>query len=131
MKRIRDGVRENALAGGSIEEPDYLRALFEEGRGWVCEHGERVVGFVCGRLRQRDIWALFVDHAHEGHGIGSALMDRVERWFFESGCAEITLTTEQGTRAEQLYWRRGWIAIGIAANGDREFRLRAGSGESG
>jgi GNAT superfamily N-acetyltransferase len=125
MKLVRDHVHENALVGVSIDEPEYVRALFDDGRGWVCEREGRIAGFACGRIPQRDVWGLFVDRAHEGRGIGSALMDRVEAWLFANGCAEIALTTERGTRAERLYRRRGWIAIGVAANGDLAFRLRA------
>lgn len=123
MKAIRDRVRENALVAISIEHADYLRAMTVDGRAWVCVDDGEVVGFVCGRLAQRDIWALFVRDTHEGRGIGNALMEIVERWMFEQGLERIELTTEPGTRAERLYRRRGWVAEGTTGSGELRFVL--------
>lgn len=77
MKSIRDNVRENALITRSIEIPDYEAALFSDGKGWVCEKDNEVVGFSCGRLKQRDVWALFVDFQHEGQRVGNQPMAKV------------------------------------------------------
>src|SRR5690606_26001936 len=89
MKAIRDNVSENALVSASIEIPDYAKALFVDGKGWVCLDGTEVAGFSCGRLSTSDVWALFVDARYEGRGIGGQLMDLVENWMFSNGCAEI------------------------------------------
>lgn len=124
MKSIRDGVRENALRTRSIDAAEYVRAITDDGRAWVCVAGDDIVGFVCGRLRQRDIWALFVRASHEGRGIGNALVDIVERWMFDAGVACIELTTDTGTRAERLYRRRGWTCEGTTADGELRFTLR-------
>jgi len=123
MKSIRDTVRENALVSASIEHGDYVRAITIDGRAWVCLDADEVVGFVCGRLAQRDIWALFLRASHERRGIGNALMEIVERWMFESGVSRIELTTGPGTRAERLYRRRGWITDGTTPGGDLRFVL--------
>ena len=122
MKAIRDNVTENALTSLSIEVADYEKALLVDGKGWVCLDGTEVVGFSCGRLNKGDVWALFVDSRYEGQGIGSQLMELVENWMFFSGCREITLSTELGTRAERLYRRRSWEPAGMLS--DREIRLR-------
>ena len=124
MKHIRDHVRENALVSGAIEHPDYVQATTVDGRAWVFVDGGTVVGFVCGRLVQRDIWALFLRASHERRGIGDALMATVETWMFEQGVDCITLTTESGTRAERLYRRRGWQHDGTTASGELRFSLR-------
>jgi GNAT superfamily N-acetyltransferase len=121
MKAIRDGVRENALTSGPIEHADYVRGITVDGRAWVAEVDGEVVGFACGRLVQRDIWALFVREDHEGRGIGRALMDLVERWMLDN-VPRIELATEPGTRAERFYRRRGWTCDGATANG-RELRF--------
>jgi GNAT superfamily N-acetyltransferase len=123
MMTIRNGVRENALVSLVIGPDDYLRAM-AEGKSWVCTDDGVVVGFASVRRQQRDVWALFVDAAHEGRGIGGALMDLAEAWMFEQGVDEIELTTAAGTRAERLYRRRGWKLEGYAPHGDARFTLR-------
>jgi GNAT superfamily N-acetyltransferase len=123
MKRIRDGVRENRLLTISIGEPAYVHGITVEGRAWVAVEDGAVVGFVCGRIVQRDIWALFLDERYEGRGIGTALMDVVEAWMFERGIDRIELTTEPGTRAERLYRKRGWSCEGLTASGELHFTL--------
>ncbi len=123
MKEIRDNVTENRLTSRSIEAADYEKALFAEGKGWVCLDETTLVGFSCGRLSQRDVWALFVDASYEGRGIGGRLMDFLEEWMFANGCQEITLSTAVGTRAERLYRRRGWRPVGMVAEVEIQFRL--------
>ncbi len=125
MKFIRDNVTENALISIQINAPDYEKAMFEEGKAWVCLKGDTVIGFSCGRLNQRDVWALFIDQRYEGQGIGHQLMQRLEDWMFANGCLEIVLTTSPGTRAEYLYRRRGWEDMGLLPSKERKFRLRS------
>ncbi|WP_324371072.1 GNAT family N-acetyltransferase, partial [Pedobacter sp.] len=43
------------------------------GRGWVCEIGSQIVGFSIVDLRERSVWALFVDPAFAEKGIGKEL----------------------------------------------------------
>jgi GNAT superfamily N-acetyltransferase len=121
MKQIRDTVRENALVSARIERADYEQAITIDGKAWVYEDAGVVVGFVCGRIAQRDIWALFLRESHERRGIGDALMATVEAWMFEQGVDRITLTTEPGTRAERLYRRRGWQHDGATSSGELRF----------
>lgn len=123
MKAIRDGVRENALVTLTIGEADYVQAMTVDGRAWVAVEDNRVLGFVCGRLAHADIWALFLDAGAEGRGIGNELMEVVEQWMFASGLTRIELTTEPGTRAERLYRRRGWSAVGTTRSGELHFVL--------
>jgi len=120
---IRNSVRENRLVHTVLTTDDYVQAMTEDGRAWVCEIAGKVVGFACGRLVQGDIWALFVREAHEGRGIGTALMDIVERWMFEQGPDEIWLVTAPDTRAERLYQRRGWTKRQMKATGEAEYVL--------
>jgi GNAT superfamily N-acetyltransferase len=129
MKDIRDNVRENALVSGSIDFENYIEALFTDGKGWVCLLDDEVVGFSCGRIKQGDVWALFIRMSHEGQGVGNRLMDLLEQWMFSKGCSEIVLSTTAGTRAEKLYRRRGWEFSGTRANGELEFKLLPGTRE--
>jgi GNAT superfamily N-acetyltransferase len=121
MKAIRDGVRENALTSGPIDAPAYATAITVDGRAWVAIVAGEVVGFACGRLPQRDLWAVFVRADHEARGIGSALLATVEDWMFAAGVDQIELATEPGTRAEQLYRRRGWTCEGSLPSGELRF----------
>lgn len=123
LMEIRETVRENRLVNLRLTRADYVRALTLEGRAWVCEDDERVVGFVCGRPVTKDIWALFVRPESESRGIGSALMTLIESWLFNQGLDAITLTTAPGTRAERLYQRRGWRPEGVEGSVERTYRL--------
>lgn len=124
MKYIRDHVRENVLVTIKVEIPDYKTALFQDGKGWVCVASGKVVGFSCGRLKQKDVWALFVDQQYESKGIGNRLMELLENWMFKNGCEEIVLSTEAGTRAEKLYRKRKWRYCGVLPSREVEFRLQ-------
>ncbi|EDM76852.1 acetyltransferase, GNAT family protein [Plesiocystis pacifica SIR-1] len=129
MMSIRNNVRENALVHAVIGHEDYVQAMTVDGRAWVCERDGEVVGFACGRKTQGDVWALFVREAHEGRGIGSALMERVEGWMVEVGVDRIWLVTAAETRAERLYRHRGWIEAGVRAKtGEVEFVFPAPAG---
>ncbi|HEY4058178.1 MAG TPA: GNAT family N-acetyltransferase [Kofleriaceae bacterium] len=124
MKLIRDNVRENALVTRTIGESDYAKAM-AVGRAWVALDGDEVVGFACARLREGDVWALFVRESHEVRGLGTALMNEVEAFMFANGIDPILLTTAPGTRAERLYRKRGWIAEpALMKSGDLAFSLR-------
>jgi GNAT superfamily N-acetyltransferase len=121
LRRIRDSVVENRLVNLRLSYEDYLEGLFVDGRTWLCKHDGQIVGFVCGRLVKKDIWALFLRPEYEGKGIGNALMAVIEEWMFGQGVDAITLTTAPGTRAERLYLRRGWQLDGHL---EREVRYR-------
>lgn len=123
MKQIRDSAKENPLVSGKIEAEDYARALFEDGKGWVCLAGDSVIGFSCGRMKQMDVWALFIEKEYEGLGIGGRLLELLEQWMFSQGCPEIKLTTDPQTRAERLYRKRHWQEIQTLPNKEIEFRL--------
>ena len=125
MKFIRDNVTENTLVTIQINAPEYEKAMFEDGKAWVCLNDTAVIGFSCGRLKQEDVWALFIDQRYEGQGIGHELMQLLENWMFANGCREISLTTSPGTRAEHLYRRRGWQDMGSLPSKERKFRLRS------
>ncbi|MEM6994217.1 MAG: GNAT family N-acetyltransferase [Myxococcota bacterium] len=123
LMEIRNNVRENRLVNTVLSTQDYAQALMVDGRGWVCEVDDTVVGFACGRRIQGDVWALFVRQAHEGKGIGGQLMDRVEAWMRREATGMIWLVTSPGTRAERLYRRRGWADRGTTATGEVRFEL--------
>lgn len=126
MHRIRLSVRENPLSDPSWLTPEvYAACLRPAGTAntWVAEMDGTVAGFATARVAEGDLWALFVDPAHEGHGIGRALLDRAVAWLFEQGLDEVVLATGPGTRADDLYRRAGWRRGETLDNGDVRYRL--------
>lgn len=72
---------------------------FSEPQVYVAVDAENVIGFV-GFDRSRDqgtppttgeIWAIYVDPAHWGEGIGLALWDTAREGLLEEGCTKVTL----------------------------------------
>lgn len=121
ISEIRDAVRENPLTTNReavAVTADWIMAH----RGfWVWEEGGRIHGFSAADVRDGTIFALFVDPASEGRGVGRALIEAAleglrPRW------NAATLTTDPGTRAERFYRRGGWTEIGRQDDGQIVFR---------
>lgn len=117
ISAIRMGVSENVLSDPSKvtqAEVDWYR---ENGIFLVAEISGEVVGFTCANHQSGLIWALFMDAAHEGRGIGRAMLDAALRGLAEAGHAQAWLTTGAGTRAERFYVRHGWRDMGRGQDG--------------
>ncbi|MFC0678846.1 GNAT family N-acetyltransferase [Lysobacter korlensis] len=126
MHVIRLAVRENTLSDPSWLTPEVYRtylATGSKGCTWVAELDGRIVGFSTARLGERDIWALFVDPACEGCGIGRALLDAAIAWLFARGAEAIELGTTPDTRADRFYRAAGWQRGAMTERGDVIFRL--------
>lgn len=122
MHRIRMAVRENRLADPArVGIQHYLVFLRGAGRGWVAESGGRLAGFAIADRVRSGIWALFVDPAFEGRGIGRQLHDVMLDWLFSSGTERIGLDTDPGTRAESFYRAAGWRFIRRKPDGELHF----------
>ena len=124
MHRIRLSVLENRLTSTVISEADYAQAIEATGRGWVVESENQIVGFAVGNAKTGNIWALFVDPAHEGQGYGRQLMDGMVAWLWSQGLSRLWLTTGPGTRAERFYERAGWSRSESTERGEVMFELR-------
>lgn len=119
MHRVRLAVRENRLRDPSrIQPADYEALLAGPGRGWVALVDDRLVGFGIANASNRNVWALFVDPAWEGQGIGRRLHDELLEWLFDQGAEPAWLTTEPGSRAERFYRVAGWQDAGQEPGGD-------------
>ena len=133
MSVIRLAVTENVLSDPSRVTlqmyRDYLDLL---GRGWVCEAHGKVVGFSYAATQDASIWALFIDQAYEGCGIGSRLLDLACAWLAQIGKPTVTLSTTADTRADRFYRARGWQRGTPNQHGDvhftRTFSLEQGQG---
>ena len=124
MHRIRMSVRENQLAHASLVQPhDYRSMMNERGRGWVAEVGEHMAGFAIADLTRSNIWALFVEPAVEGNGVGRRLHDTMLDWLFTSGAEEVWLCTEPGTRADRFYVAAQWQWCGCDSNGEARYSM--------
>lgn len=123
MHRIRMQVRENRLLDAARVQPsDYKRLLTADGRGWIAELDNHLVGFAIADLTRANIWALFVDPDFAGRGIGRSLHDEMVDWLFAAGVDSLWLTTDPGTRAEFFYETAGWQRVG-SEEGEVRFEL--------
>lgn len=124
MSAIRLAVGENKLRDPGRITPkmyaDYLDAL---GRGWVCERDGVIAGFAYADRGDGSIWALFVDPAHEGCGIGKRLLALATGYLFEQGHARVVLSTGPGTRADRFYTAQGWQRSFTAGDPEASFTL--------
>lgn len=122
--RIRGAVQENRLRDpASVTRADYDWFVAHR-RVWLAESGGQVAGFAAGDARDGTIWALFVDPAQEGAGLGRKLLAQVCDDLRADGHAVLRLTTDPGTRAARLYLRLGWEEQGLLPDGEMAFLLR-------
>lgn len=121
MHRVRLAVKENRLVSTVISESDYLPAIEANGQGWVVEIDGQVVAFAVGNKTNGNIWALFVDPAHESRGYGRLLHNEMIKWLKGQGVGKLWLTTEPGTRAERFYEKAGWLRAGTTTKGEVRF----------
>ncbi|WP_211219968.1 GNAT family N-acetyltransferase [Ferrimonas futtsuensis] len=122
---VRNSVRENRLSvPGSIKDADVASYLKERGRGWVCEVGDRIVGFAIADAIDASIWALFLLPEWEGQGLGRRLLDATCNWLFDQGVKEIRLSTDAHTRAHGFYLHLGWREVGCKSNGEVRLTYR-------
>lgn len=118
---LRGAVRENRLSDPSR----VTRADIE----WFIAHGpvhvwlgqDGILGFSASDPRDGSIWALFVDPAHEGCGIGQALLKAACDSAAAAGHTVLRLSTDPGTRAARFYARNGWMEQGMTAQGEVAF----------
>jgi ribosomal protein S18 acetylase RimI-like enzyme len=122
---IRFAVKENRLSTpGLVTDADVQRCL-DDGEMWVWDEDGHIKGFSASDSRDGSIWALFIDPACEGQGIGQALLAEACARLRTAGYRVMTLSTGPGTRAERFYRRNGWEARGLSAKGEVIFRKPA------
>jgi GNAT superfamily N-acetyltransferase len=109
-----EAVREMVLSG------DYVVPVVEvDGRG---------VGFAMGEVPEGFVFAVFVRPAHEGQGVGRALLRVVEEEFARRGVSEAWLATgaEESLRARGFYRHQGWTDAGVLEDGQMRMTKRLG-----
>ncbi len=92
------------------DRPDtlYARYLARTGKGWLGRDAEGDKGFVIVSLSDCSIWALYVDPASQGMGLGRILLQQGCRYLFWQGAREVHLQTDANTAAMGFYRHLGW-----------------------
>jgi GNAT superfamily N-acetyltransferase len=109
---IRAGVRENRLRDPSRVTVEDVCWFVDSPGIFVWIEDGKIVGFSAADPRNGSIYALFVEQAYEGRGIGRAFLERACNVLVEAGCSRMWLTTWPGTRAERFYRKAGWHVTG-------------------
>jgi len=125
MHVVRMAVKENKLSSPTvIKEEDYVNFLTVDGKGWVCELNNSILGFAIIDMKRNNIWALFVHPDHEGKGIGRKLFGMMIDWYFSLYQQPLWLGTAPNTRAAKFYREAGWREIGLQKNGEIKFEMQ-------
>ena len=124
MHVVRTSVKENVLSNpGLITMQDYQDYLTTRGKGFVCEIDNIIVGFSIVDLIDKNVWALFVDPAYEGKGIGKKLHDLMLSWYFCQTTETLWLGTEPKTKAEIFYRKNHWMENGRHGKNEIKFEM--------
>jgi len=121
ISEIRFAVKENILRDRSRVTHAMVTWFMENPGIWLWEEDGRVLGFSSADTRDGTIFALFIDPAHEGRGIGRALFTRALDSLRAAGHRTGSLTTEPGSRADRFYQKAGWKVMGTTDSGERIF----------
>ncbi len=121
---VRNSVKENTLSNPAlVTDDDCVEFLTVRGKGWVCEIDNNIVGFAIADLQDNNIWALFLDPAVEGQGIGRQLHKIMVDWYFAQTKNKVWLGTAFNTRAEQFYRKAGWVEVGTHGAKEIKFEM--------
>ncbi|WP_316788308.1 GNAT family N-acetyltransferase [Pedobacter frigoris] len=124
MQVVRHLVKENTLSNPDlVPDKDVAFYISEKGKGWVCEVDGQLVGFSIIDLKDKSVWALFVDPEFAEKGIGKKLHSLMMDWYFGQRKDKVVLGTAPNTRAERFYQLQGWTKAGIYPNGEIKFEL--------
>ncbi|MBG6234315.1 GNAT superfamily N-acetyltransferase [Pedobacter sp. CAN_A7] len=124
MQVVRHLVKENMLSSPDlVTDEDVAFYLNEKGKGWVCEVNGNVVGFSIIDLRDKSVWALFVNPEFAEKGIGKELHRQMINWYFEQTKNNVVLGTSKNTRAERFYQLQGWTSVGSYPNGEIKLEM--------
>lgn len=121
---VRNAVKENRLSDPSlVPDQDVEEYISNRGLGWVCEAGNRIVGFAIADIVANNIWALFIHPDHEARGIGKKLHRMMLDWYFLQTKETVWLGTEPNSRAEKFYRMQGWKEAGVHGKGEIKFEM--------
>jgi GNAT superfamily N-acetyltransferase len=88
----------------------------------VCECAGHLVGLngvaLTYETGQNLITGICVDPAHQGHGVGTALLGRGLEWLRDCGLSHATVTTEAQSKAARIYAHFGSVRTDHVDPGD-------------
>ncbi len=130
VRRVRPGegaaLRELRLRALRTD-PGAFATRYDDARAWPAERWaswaevvlvtEDWLGMVCGRLREDPsvawLFALYVEPAARGRGLGAALIEALAGWAREQGATALELSvTTNNPAAAALYARTGFAETG-------------------
>lgn len=121
---VRRSVKENRLSDPAlVSDADVEEYMTNRGRGWVCEQGNRILGFAIVDLIENNVWALFVHPDYEAKGIGKKLHGIMLDWYFLHTRETIWLGTEPQSRAEKFYRLQSWKQAGTHGKGEVKMEM--------
>ncbi len=125
IQLVRNSVKENSLSDPAlVPDKDVEDYITQRGKGWVCEINDTIIGFAVVSIRDRNVWALFIQPGFEKKGIGRTLHDEMMDWYFNQTAETIWLGTAPGTRAEAFYRKAGWREAGKHGKGEIKFEMK-------
>ena len=117
ISEIRSAVKENKLDDPARVTVEICEWFIDHAAFWLWEDNGVVHGFSAGDPRDGTIFALFVDPAWEGRGVGQALLPLACKTLRDAGYRVARLDTEARTRAEHFYRQNGWREVGRKSDG--------------
>lgn len=121
MHRIRKIVRENRLSPDTAINKQSYRSFLAVGSIWVAEEDAQIYGFAAIDFTNASVWALFVDPAREGTGIGRKLHGAMLKHARDRGCRRLSLSTDAKSRAAGFYREGGWKQTRVTWDGEAFF----------
>ena len=110
---------EEIISRGKVYRPEQLE-------GFVVEDGGEWVGLLTFTIEDGECEVTSLDSLHEGHGIGSRLIDRATAEARDRGCRRLFLiTTNDNLNALGFYQKRGFEIAAIyrgAVNKSRKLK---------
>lgn len=91
-----------------------IRDYMKEDTVFVAVSGGKVIGFIIGRTEywhdgyHGQVDELVVSDEYQGKGVGTALMDRMERLFRSKGIKNMSLYTSPKAKAMDFYRKKGF-----------------------
>ena len=129
---VRLSTTENAISQERLDElgitpRSIAEAIQQDAKGFVCQVGEQITGFVMGDRNNGEVTVLAVHPDYEQQGFGKQLLQLIVDWLFSTGNEELWLLTGADTsfRAYGFYRSQGWQPTGeFTENGDEKFILK-------
>lgn len=121
---VRNAVKENTLSNPAfVSDADCEEFITKRGKGWICEMGNKIVGFAIVDLLKYNIWALFIHPDFEKQGIGKRLQNIMLHWYFSETHTTVWLGTSPSTRAAEFYKLTGWKEVGMHTAKELKFEM--------